>query len=118
MVHNESLNCTDTSLLNPVSVPTGVDFYEADCRLCPAGSEARKQCKDGKRSTDGSGSVLPRDCAAIKQLTDCATKDDKEQVWFPSSLSSSRHPILALSSWHRCPRVYAHPSICALPPTG
>jgi hypothetical protein len=112
--------CTDTSLHHPVSdpnapgsgsgSPTGVELYEADCRLCPAGTEARKECKDGKRSTDGSGSVLERDCSAIRQLTDCATKEDKEQVRFPSSFLRQRHPMLTLPSKH-CPLLLAHDSV-------
>ena len=100
VAHTEKLICADTSLHHPVSEPSGVEFYEADCRLCPAGSEARKQCKDGKKSTDGS--VLERDCSAIIQLTDCATKEDKEQVRFFSSFRYQRHPTLTLASTH-CP---------------
>ena len=65
---------------------TDVNSLEGDCKTCPAGSEAKTKCKDGKRSgTD----IVDRDCSAIRQLTDCATKEDREQVLLSTALN---HP--------------------------
>ena len=63
-----------------------VNSLEGDCLTCPAGTEAKTKCKDGRRSgTD----IVDRDCSAIQQLKDCATKEDKEQVLLSTTLN---HP--------------------------
>jgi hypothetical protein len=56
---------------------SSVSDLESDCQVCPPGTEAATECKNGKRS--GESITETADCKAVKTKADCKTSAQKAE---------------------------------------